>query len=385
MPTNGSAGIDWDRLKRELTAVRKPFAEASTLPPVCYANQAVFQWELESLFRKSWIGIGRSDRWRAPGDYTAMDVAGVPIIVLRDNDGDLCAYANTCRHRGAKLLDGEGNCRTIRCPFHRWTYALDGRLLMAPRMDETENFQLEQHGLIALRVDSNAGFAFVCFDDAVEPLSDWLGEFSRLHTPWPLADMVSTRRREFEVACNWKSFLEVFNEYYHLPYVHATSFGDLYDPPDEADDVRGNFASQFGTTQGTGALLQQTQAYSLPMIEGLSGRNRQGTRYTWMFPNMTFAAGTESVWVYETYPIAPNRTRVGMTACFPAETAARDDFDEQAQHYYERLDAAIDEDIPVLENQQIGLNSPLARQGRFSSLEPSVASFARWYAERVFE
>ena len=81
-------------------------------------------------------------------------------------------------------------------------------------------------------------------------------------------------------------------------------------------------------TRAREADRQQTQAQSLPLIEGLSGRNRRGTRYTWMFPNMTFAAGTESIWVYETYPIAPNRTRVGMTACFPAETAARPDFDE---------------------------------------------------------
>jgi phenylpropionate dioxygenase-like ring-hydroxylating dioxygenase large terminal subunit len=385
MPTIGPAEIDWDRLKQQLAAVQKPVVAASTLPPVCYANQTLFQWELESLFHRSWLGIGRTDRWHDPGDYTAMDMAGAPIIVLRDNDGDLRAYANTCRHRGARLLDGEGSCRTIRCPFHRWTYALDGRLLMAPRMDKTENFQLEEHGLIPLRIDSCDGFAFVCFDETCEPLADWLGNFTRLHAPWLLSDMVCTRRREFEVACNWKSFLEVFNEYYHLPYVHPTSLNDRYDLPDAADEVRGNYASQFGTTQGSSALLQQSEAQSLPLIDSLAGRNRRGTRYTWMFPNMAFAAGNESIWVYETYPIAPNRTRVGMTACFPAETAARPDFDEHVRHYYQRLDTAIDEDIPVLENQQLGLSSPFARQGRFSYLEPSVARFARWYAERLLE
>lgn len=385
MASTGAGNIDRDRLRQDLAAVRQAAASASTLPPACFADPALFRWEQESLFRHTWVGVGRADRWRSSGDYSAMDLGRAPIVVLRDNEGDLRAFANTCRHRGARLLAGDGNCGTIRCPFHRWTYALDGRLLMAPRMDKTENFALEEHGLIPLRIDTHQGFAFICFDDAVEPLADWLGDFPRLHAPWSLGDMISTRRREFEVACNWKSFLEVFNEYYHLPYVHPTSLGDLYDLPDEPDEVRGNYASQFGTTQGSGALLKSDQEQSLPLLEGLAGDNRRGTRYTWMFPNMTFAAGTESIWVYEAYPLAPNRTLVGMTACFPPDTTARGDFDELARHYYERLDAALDEDIPALENQQLGLDSPFARQGRFSWLEPSVASFARWYSGRLLD
>jgi phenylpropionate dioxygenase-like ring-hydroxylating dioxygenase large terminal subunit len=385
MPGWGAGDIDRTRLRQGLAAARLPASRAGTLPPACYADPALFRWEQESLFRRTWVGVGRVDRWAAPGDYSALDIGGAPIIVLRDNEGALRAFANTCRHRGSKLLEGDGNCGTIRCPFHRWTYALDGRLLMAPRMDKTENFALEEHGLIPLRADACQGFAFVCFDDDVEPLADWLGDFPRLHTPWSLGDMVSTRRREFEVACNWKSFLEVFNEYYHLPYVHPESIGELYDPPDDPDEVHGNYASQFGTTKGSGALLKSDQERSLPLIEGLAGDNRRGTRYTWMFPNLTFAAGTESVWVYETYALAPDRTRVGMTACFPAETSTRPDFDSLAQHYYERLDAAIDEDIPALERQQLGLDSPFARPGRFSRLEPSVASFARWYSGRLLD
>ena len=380
MPADTSDKIDWDGLQKGLDAVRLPAAAASTLPPACYAHPDLFRWELEVLFRRSWVGVGRVDRWRSPGDYAAMDVGGAPIVVLRDKRGELRAFANTCRHRGAKLLAGQGNCATIRCPFHRWTYALDGRLVMAPRMERTEDFVREDYGLIALRIESYHGFAFVCLDDTAESVAEWLGDFPRLHAPWSLGDMVSTRRRELEVACNWKSFLEVFNEYYHLPYVHPDSIGDLYDLPEEADRVHGKYASQFGTTRGTGALLESDQDKSLPPIEGLAGDNRRGTRYTWLFPNMTFAAGGESIWVYEAYPIAPDRTLVGMTACFPAETVARDDFEDRVRHYYERLDAAIAEDIPALENQQLGLSSPFARQGRYSWLEPSVASFARWYA-----
>ena len=131
-------------------------------------------------------------------------------------------------------------------------------------------------------------------------------------------------------------------------------------------------------------MLESDQQHGLPDIEGLEGRNRLGVRYTWLYPNATFAAGNDSVWMYEAYPLAADRTRVGMTICFPRATADRDDFDAQVERYYERLDFAIDEDIVALVNHQQGLSSPYARQGRFSAyLEPNVSNFAGWYAQRV--
>ncbi len=375
----------WDRLRRHLARVEPPFDSSDTLPPACYTDPDIYERELETIFRASWIGVGRADRWKSPGDYAAFKLAGIPIIVLRGKEGQLRAFANSCRHRGTQLLEGEGNCRRITCPFHSWTYALDGRLIGAPKMARTRDFDEADYGLVPVRAATCDGFAFVCFDETAPGLDEWLGDFSELHRPWSLADLVSTRRREFEVACNWKVFLEVFNEYYHLPYVHPASLNSIYDLPDDADETAGNYATQFGTTRGTGGLLENTQDEPLPAIETLRDRNRQGTRYSWTFPNMTFAAGTEAIWVYEAYPLAPGRTRVGMTLCFPAATVARPDFEARAQHYYDRFDTALAEDIPMLERQQAGLTSPFARQGRYSYLEPSVAAFAFWYAQKLLE
>lgn len=370
-------------LRSALARVRRPIEEAATLPPVCYTDEALFHLERDAIFRSSWIGIGRADRWAGPGDYSAMSIAGVPTIVLHDGDGGLRAFANSCRHRGALLLEGDGNCRGIKCPFHGWAYKLDGRLAGTPRMERTKDFDKADYGLVPFAVAERDGFAFLSFDAARDDIDDWLGDFSQLHAPWSLADLVSTRRREFEVKCNWKNFVEVFNEYYHLPYVHPDSIDGVYDLPDEPDATTGAYASQFGATQGTGGLLETQQEHALPAIKSLTGRNRQGVRYTWTFPNMTFAAGTEAMWVYEVYPMAPDRTHVAMTACFPPETVEREGFEAAARFYYDRLDAAIAEDIPALESQQTGLTSPFARQGRFSFLEPNVAEFACWYADRL--
>ena len=131
-------------------------------------------------------------------------------------------------------------------------------------------------------------------------------------------------------------------------------------------------------------MLQTSQEKPLPLMPGLTGREAAGVRYTWIFPNMTFAAGVDALWIYEAYPLSAGRCLVYQTACFPPETLARDDFDERVEAYYQRLDAALDEDIPALVNQQRGLSSPGARQGRFQPLlEPNVAGFAEWYAQEM--
>jgi phenylpropionate dioxygenase-like ring-hydroxylating dioxygenase large terminal subunit len=191
--------------------------------------------------------------------------------------------------------------------------------------------------------------------------------------------------REFEVQCNWKTFIEVFNGYYHLPMVHPDSISWLYPEPDAVDAVEGQFTTQFGATDGAAALLEDTQQYALPPAQGLQGRAAKGTRYTWIYPNTTFALSQDSMWMYQAFPLSADRCWIMQTISFPAESVALDDFDERARHYYERIDAALAEDLPFLQQQQVGLNSKFARQGRFAALEPSVGKFAYWYAQQLLK
>ena len=367
-------------ISQALSACIAPPDQALSLPPGCYQDTDWAERET-GLFRSGWIGVGRADQVPEAGSFRALDFAGQSVILLRDREGGLRAFANTCRHRGARLLDGEGECRGIRCPFHSWAYRLDGSLVAAPQMDDARGFDRADYGLIAYRAEERLGFVFVCLFPDAPPLDSVLGDFARVHAPWPLETLVTTRRRALQVDCNWKAFLEVFNEYYHLPFVHPDSIDDVYAPPDPATPVTGAYASQFGATEGTGGLLQDQQEHALPPMPGLTGREAAGVRYTWVFPNMTFAAGTDALWVYEAYPLGPDRCHVVQTACFPPETVALPGAAEKIAAYHTRLDAALDEDIPALVNQQRGLSNPDARQGRFQPLlEPNVAAFARWYA-----
>jgi len=372
-----------EQLRQQLGAVSPEIDRAYGIPPACYADNDLLALERGAIFYEGWVGLGRGDRWPKSGDYSALDLAGEPVIVLRNRAGELKAFANSCRHRGSLLLAGDGNCSKIRCPFHWWTYDLNGRLKVYSRMEKAVDFDAADYGLREFPVAERAGFAWLSFAESPPAIDVWLGDFDSLHQPWDLAQWQTARVREFDVDCNWKTFIEVFNEYYHLPMVHPESISWLYPEPDAVDATSGAYTTQFGATEGAAALLAQSQQYALPTAPGLHGREAMGTRYSWIYPNMTFALSQDSMWIYQATPLAAARSRITQTICFPSASMELPDFDERAAHYFTRIDAALAEDMPFLLQQQIGLASRFARQGRFSALEPSVAKFANWYARQL--
>jgi len=374
--------------KTDFEKVLRPVEAAESLPPVCYVDEVLFEREMARGFRGGWVSVGRVDNLVVPGDYLALDVGGTPLVLLLDSSHQLRAFANTCRHRGMRLLPlGRGRCERIVCPFHAWTYGLDGALLTAPRMDGAVDFCNADYGLVAVPAASRAGFAFVNVDGAAAPIDTWLGDFEAVHRPWRLDDLITASTREFEVRCNWKIFLEVFNEYYHLQKVHPGTFSVYYASPDPLDKVAGNFSTQFGEHRGvssTGKVDDGTQP--LPPLPGLSGRNLLGTRYSWVYPNLTFAASIDAVWIFEAMPLAPALTRVNMTVCFPQASVEQPEFATKLSTYERRMEAGLAEDIPVIEMQQRGLSSSLARAGRYApGYEPSVHAFHRWIAQLLSE
>ena len=355
-----------------------------SLPFECYWDDSVFIQEQKLIFANQWLGLGRADRLELPGEYEVFELCGQTLLLIRDQDKILRLYANTCRHRGSKLLVGEGQCQAISCPFHGWTYALDGSLKFAKTMSENPNFNFSDYSLIEYDLKEVQGFLFAFLGNQPTDLDTQLGDFSELHQPWSLNELITTRREVFEVQCNWKAFLDVFNEYYHLNNVHRTSIFNLYCKPEESDKTTGDYASQFGLTAGTGALLEAQQINALPKMANLDEPWSLGARYSWIFPNMTFAAGQEAIWVYEANPITSERCQVRQSICFPKNTTELPDFKEKSQAYYQRLDDALDEDITALENQQKGLHNSPSLQGQFSTLmEANVATFAQWYANKV--
>src|SRR6185295_7581155 len=191
----------------DLAPTLRPMPEARTLPASLYTSPGVLKLEQEGLFSKMWVCAGREADIPAAGDYFTHQIAGESVIVLRGGDGAVRAFYNVCRHRGARLLDaacGKGLSRVV-CPYHAWTYRLDGTLTQVPRMDE--GFARESFGLVPVRAGTWAGFIFINLDDTAEPLEKYLADLPVL-ARFKMEDLRLGKRIEYEVAANWKLICE---------------------------------------------------------------------------------------------------------------------------------------------------------------------------------
>ncbi len=362
-------------------AVRRPLLAAETLPPQCYTAPEFFAREVERIFRRHWNLIGRAEQVPGPGDFLAVDLAGVPLVVLRGDDGVLRAVANSCRHRGARLVSGSGTCRALSCPYHGWTYARDGSLLAASGMETTEGFDRADYGLAPIRLAEWAGFVFVCFAEDGPDLAAHLGNLPELVGSHRAETMVCTRLREYALACNWKLCLENQRESYHVATVHRTTLKDQL-PVQLA--ATGHWSGSFFRHDGSIAARLGAAAI-LPPIESLQGPAAEGTYFIGLYPGSFLVFSIDCMWWMSFRPVAPDRTKVVVGSCF-AEAAPRDpDFDAIVGGYYARTEASHPEDNAATENQQLGLASPHARPGRFSHREAGVHAVDNWILDQVLE
>ena len=372
---------------RHYEAVRRPLLEAETLPPWCYTSERFYAREVERIFRKVWNFLGAADQIPNPGDYFTLDFAGIPLIVLRDAAGQPRAFANSCRHRGSELLSGRGNCKLIQCPYHSWSYALDGRLKAAPEMQKTRGFDPASYGLVPLRLETWGGFLFVTFASEAPPLLSFLGELPEKVAPYRLEEMACARRREFVMECNWKLFVENAKESYHIATVHRATinrYASVRMAGYWVEEAKGEYVVTFAQHDGSMALLKGDKGF--PTNESLEGRREAGgTTAPLIYPSTYLACTIDCAWYLELHPLGPARTRLIHGALFPKSRLARPDFADVAANYYKRWDITIEEDIVASERQQRGLSSPFALPGRFAHREPLVHEIDNWVLDRVLD
>ena len=361
--------------------VRLPFEQARSMPPWCYTSREFFEREVERVFRRVWNFAGRADEVPNQGDYFTLDMFGESIIIVRGKDQEVRAFANTCRHRGTRLLKGRGKCRVISCPYHSWAFALDGTLLGAPDMERTPGFRKEDYPLHPVRLEQWAGFLFVALSDEVPPFEAYLGNIREIFAPYQFGDMVCVRRRSYEIEGNWKLFVENAMEDYHTATVHRQSIGVQNTV---REDTAGEWDAIHMESDATIAVLPE-DGTTLPQIDGLTGRPASGTYFTVIYPQTFFGTTQDCMWWLQSLPHAADRTTVVIGSCFPASTVARPDFEEQVAKYYRRWDKSLPEDNAITEEQQAGLQSAFARPGPLCWREPVVHSLDNWVLDRVLD
>ncbi len=352
-----------------------------SLPRWCYTSRAFLEREIDAIFLRDWLFVGREDEVAKSGDYRVCDTPGGPVVMLRGRDEQLRVFGNTCRHRGSALLYGAGNCRAIVCPYHRWTYALDGSLAAAPHMDGVEGFEPADHALIPVRHEIWDGFVFVTFAEGGPDLATHLGGYPAKFASHRLAEMVTVDRDSYEVGCNWKLLLENALEDYHTAAVHGTSIGTQQAYPEE---VAGACEILYVPgARAVGVLPKEETAF--PHIPGLSEEAAERSYFTLVYPNTQFCFTQDCAWWLTVLPTGPDTCRLDLGYCFPRETVARPDFEANAAKYFARWRLVAEEDLGIVETQQRGLASVVRRDGPLSWKEGTVASFDRRVLDKVLQ
>ncbi|MSP82056.1 MAG: aromatic ring-hydroxylating dioxygenase subunit alpha [Alphaproteobacteria bacterium] len=366
---------------RHYADVRRPLAEAASLPAWCYTSPAFLEREVERLFLRQWLFVGRADEAPAPGDFFAVETPAGPVAILRGRDGVLRAFANTCRHRGSRLLAGRGSVRAIVCPYHAWTYDLEGRLAGAPGMDGVARFDRGSQSLVPVRIDQWGGFVFIALSDAAGTLTAQLGDLPTKFAAYRFDEMVCTRRTGYDVACNWKLLLENALEAYHTGVVHG---GSLRQQIALDEPTTGDWHAIFIARDQSIAVLPD-EIPPFPQVPELPGRLARGSFFTAIHPNTQFACTQDCMWWLNLWPRGPEACRLEVGTCFPRTTVQAPDFALKAARYYHRWDVSIAEDNAIGAVQQAGLRSTLRPPGRYSLREFAVHRMNNWLLDRVLD
>jgi choline monooxygenase len=369
---------------RTYEAVRRPLLEAETLPPACYSSEEFYQREVETIFRRVWNFIGRVDYIPNAGDYYTVDFVGVPLVIMRGEDGRIRAFVTSCRHRGAKVATGKGTARALKCPYHGWIYNTSGGLVACAGMSSAKGFDRADHPLLSVQADTWGGSIFINFDPNCAPLQDFLGDIGQVFASYRLEDMICTRRSAYEVACNWKIYVENAMEAFHVPHVHRASInrqrGSVQNDR-TFDATEGNWVVMHKQHEGSRAVLLGDKSFA--PVSGLQGKAAKGTYYPLIFPSTMLGCTIDCMWFLEIHPLGATRMRLIVGQCFPKDVVSRPDFDEIAANYYKRWDMTTQEDIDISVLQQEGVSTPFSRPGRLSEHEPLVHAIDNWVLDHV--
>jgi phenylpropionate dioxygenase-like ring-hydroxylating dioxygenase large terminal subunit len=362
-----------------LANVSGPFERARAMPPSVYTSNDFLNLELTKVFARDWICLGRADALPKPGDYFTYDLAGQPIFVMRDRDGGLKALSNVCLHRMSTLLEGTGNRNAIVCPYHAWTYNLDGTLRGAPAMTLNEAFCKSDYRLPQIRTAEWLGWLFVTLNPDVAPPAAGLAEVERLIGDFGMETYVETFRETDLWNTNWKILAENFMESYHLPVCHAGTIGGL-SKLEEMICPPGRPAFNFHTILKDDRLKI---ALAHPSNTRLVGDRRRTTFLLAIYPNLLITLTPGYFWYLCLHPKGVGQVHMifggGMSPDFVN--------DADALKHFAQLKTLLDkvnvEDRGCTEKVFKGLNAGAATPGHLSHLERPNFDFAQYLAERT--
>lgn len=384
-PSVEGAARTVDRVPLDAEAVERslqPFGRGRMLPREAYTSEAVLAWERRNFFEGGWTCLGRSSIVAEPGDQRAEAVGRGGVFLIRAQDGTVRAFANACRHRGHELLPCGAetvNRPIVLCPYHAWSYRLDGQLRKAPGFDNVEGFELDEFGLVELPCVEWHGLLFVDASGGAGPFSLHVAGLEPIVGPYELERMITMGRHDYVVAANWKVLVENYQECYHCPVIHPELCAAS--PPRSGE----NYHNPGGAW--VGGWMQIRDGYETMSLDGhtdaqtLRGLDAHRARivdYIGIFPNVLVSLHPDYVMTHVVTPLAADRTRVVCEWHFAPEDAQRAGFDPAfAVDFW---DVTNRQDWLACESVQRGLSNPRAVPGPMAPEEDGVHQFVTMVA-----
>ena len=357
----------------------RPFERARAMPPSVYTSESFLQNELEHVFRKEWFCVGRADALSKSGDYVTCDLAGQPIAVVCGENGELRAFSNVCLHRMSTILHGRGNRRSIVCPYHAWTYNLDGTLRGAPAMEQNKEFCKGSYKLPAVRCEVWLGWVFVTLDPEAEPVAQRLAQVEEMVSGYDMSNYSESFYEEHCWDTNWKVLAENFMESYHLPVCHAGTIGGL-SKLNEMICPPGLPAFNYHTILKDES-LQIAMAHETN--KRLKGEERRTTFLLALYPSLLITLTPGYFWYLSLHPKGPAQVSIrfggGMSNDYADDADAQQNFKELKT----LLDEVNVEDRGCTEKVFNGLSSAAAKPGHLSHLERPNYDFAQYLVSQI--
>ncbi len=368
----------------DLEATLRPLERATMLPPPAFLEPAVLDWELANIFRGGWICAGHASLVAESGAFVRRDVAGESIVVVGGEDGAVRAFHNVCRHRGARMVEEpEGRVRRrLRCPYHAWSYDLEGKLQAAPHMEGVEDFDHSCFGLAEVRAAVVGGLVFIDIGGADPcPADEHVGELLTHLEHYSVASLARGAKVEYEVAANWKGIAENYNECLHCPGVHPelNALSDYM----SGEGYRGAGAWCGGSmtlNEGAETMGKKGGHGVRPPIAGLGEPDLRNILYFALFPNALISLHPDYAMLHTLWPREPGLTDVVCEFFFEPATIAEPGFDpSDAVGFWDQTNR---EDWHVCELTQRGIASSGYTAGRYSAEEADVHAFDAMVAAR---
>ncbi len=362
-------------------SARSPLSAANAMPAGIYHSPDILALEQQRIFARDWVSPGLAADIPDPGDYLTDSVAGQPVFCIRGKEGEIRTLSNVCRHRMMLLLEGRGQAKRIVCPYHAWTYGLDGSLIGAGHMDKSDGFNKADHCLPKIRTEIWNGWIYITLNPDAPSVAEILAPLNDLVTRYGMADYVPVVLKDEAWKTNWKLLTENFMEGYHLPVAHKATVGQWMPitSVNFPQDVHDGFTYQT-FTKDENATYGRAHADN----QSLQGKWRHTTVMPTVFPSHMYILAPDHLWYLSLRPDGTEHVNVRFgVAIAPEVHAALDTPIDWVADLMTFFNQVNDEDRFVVEGICQGSRAPDARPGPLSWLEREIHDFMGYLASRL--